>query len=107
MIFIKSLVAAFYFFRVSLLLSAEKIPMTVEDYPDLTPFVRQCRVSGLSPSECVFLIKQLVSNIDGHIQPTDERWKPYRNRILAAALNIWDETVTMVRPQRSSKESSS
>lgn len=81
--------------------------MTVEDYPGLTPFVRQCRVSGLSPSESVLLIKQLVSNIDGHIQLTDERWKPSRNQILAAGLNSWDETVTMVRPQRSSKGRSS
>jgi ribosome-associated toxin RatA of RatAB toxin-antitoxin module len=99
MTFLKSLLAAIYSFRVSLMLTAKKMSMDAADYPALLPFMRQCRLSQLSPSECVFMIGELTAAVDLTFSPSDERWKTSRNGILEASLRIWDETITMVRPR--------
>lgn len=97
MVILKSLLAGLYSFRVSLLLAANKTPMDIADYPALLPFMRQCRLSKLSPKECAFMVGELIAAVDLTFSPSDERRKSSRNGILEASLGIWDETVTMVK----------
>ena len=92
---VKSMLAAYYMFRVMLILGPKKPDLKVESAPALLPFVRRARLSSLSPLRCANMIDYFISEVDQHIKRPDERSDDFRNRSLLATIEIWDEAVVL------------